>query len=699
MRVTKKWNAYQSPCNTAGYGESEDYSVNVVAASGCTGTPTAGTAVGPAQACNGIALTINLNGSTVATGIKYQWEKTTVGGSGWVPMTNDTTTVLTTTLSGAGADFRCVITCTNSSLFVNSNVVSVGLQTTNCPPLNDAVCSAITLILNGTADCQNTTYATSVADPAFTCSTPNNTTWYKYTPAATGIVQFTITPPASGDTLRGWIGVYTATGTCPGALTFTDVLTPTIVSCKSFGALAQGPVTFLANLTAATEYYFMIDGFSGDVGQYCISIQTPPVAPNCTTNISPTNLATNVPTSVTFKWNTVVGATSYDLYVGTANPPTTLLGNFITDSAVATGAAFSTVYYWYVVPKNGSVAATGCTSNITSFTTVSPPPPPSNDECTGAIAVVTGTPVSGTTISATQSQAADSCAGFLGNANDDVWFKFTANQNGDAIITETPSIGTSFDGVIIVYAGACGTLTKIGCADATVGGGVETVTVTGLNSGETYYFRIFGYGGANTEGNFTATISGTALPILLSNFRGERKGATNLINWSTISEKNNKGFELQRSATGDYFLPLTFVESQSSNGNSSSILNYQFTDTKPYSGNTFYRLKQVDINGKSSFSNIILIKGDKVLNLNISDIYPNPVNKILNMIIAAPIDENVNIIITDITGKILKKHNAQVIAGNNNIKLDVNNLASGSYLLKVICNKNCNSSIVKFIKQ
>ena len=939
MRVSKKWNAYQLPCNTGGYGESEDYTINVLAASGCTGKPTAGTATGATQACTGNTFTLTLTGSTVASAIHYQWQTTTIGGSSWANILNDTTPTINVVQGAVGADYRCIVTCTNGSLDDTSTKASVAIQTTGCPPINDACttatnltlgspmsgttvdatqtmaaticssftgtadddvwytftapasgnvtisstptgtldgvivaysgtcgsfteldcsdktfgggtevvsltaltagtvyyfriysygsgatsmgaftalvietptppttcatntlpanaatnvtntpavvlrwsvvagatsydvyhgtvnppttlvgtsttdsalitgtaytttyywyvvpknaggsatgcdanvtsyttsgvpasaanddpCDAITLVLDGASDCKNSAFATSVGDPtSFACSSPNNTLWYKYTPAASGNVQFTFTPPASGDTLNGWLGVYTASGSCPGTLTFTDMTSAALGTCKSFGAFGSASTVFFANLTGGTDYYFMIDGVSGDVGQYCVSIQTPPPAPaTCATNSLPANNAIDVSApSTTLKWVAVSGATSYDVYFGTANPPTTVFATVTADSAQIGGLAYSTVYNWYVVPKNGGGAATGCDANLTSFTTKAPPPPPSNDECDSAFAIIANTPTNGTNTSATQSQVADLCAGSTSTSAADVWYSFTTNQSGNATISVAPVIGSGLDLVVVVYSGTCGSFTSIGCSDNFAGGATEIVNLTGLTASTQYYFRVYGYGSlTSNQGNYVITATGTALPVSITKFTGEKRGSTNLLSWTTSTEVNNKGFELQRSATGDRYLPLSFVETKAINGNSSAVLSYQATDTKPYSGNTYYRLKQVDKNGKISYSNIVSIKGDKVNNLVISDVYPNPASNILNMVVASPNDEMVSVVVTDITGKILQKQATQINSGNNSLKLNVSHLASGSYLLKLVCSNGCNSATIKFVKQ
>jgi hypothetical protein len=290
----------------------------------CSGTPVAGTAVAATPyLCASGTTVLNLSGASSSTGLTYQWQSSPVGTNTWTNIPSATTVPYTATVA-ASADYRCIVTCSNGGASSNSGSTSVTL---GAVPANDDVCNAITLALNGSSHCGNTTCATSVADPAFTSSTPNNTTWYKFTPATTGLINIVMTRPAgiTSGLLNAWVGIYTATGTCP-TLTLTQVTPAT----TGYDLTSSSSVTVATpSLTAGTTYYFMVDGNSSAVGAYCIQIITPPTPPTCTTNISPANAATNVDylslPGVKLKWNTASGATGYDLYWGTVNPPTTLL--------------------------------------------------------------------------------------------------------------------------------------------------------------------------------------------------------------------------------------------------------------------------------------------------------------------------------------------------------------------------------------
>ncbi|MCF8247982.1 MAG: HYR domain-containing protein [Saprospiraceae bacterium] len=94
-------------------------------------------------------------------------------------------------------------------------------------------------------------------------------------------------------------------------------------------------------------------------------------SPNCTANAAPINNTTGVnPASATLSWTTAANASSYDVYLGTANPPTTTVATNVTGtSTTLTNLANGTTYFWFVVPKNAAGSATGCASNLTQFST------------------------------------------------------------------------------------------------------------------------------------------------------------------------------------------------------------------------------------------------------------------------------------------------------------------------------------------
>jgi hypothetical protein len=118
-----------------------------------------------------------------------------------------------------------------------------------------------------------------------------------------------------------------------------------------------------------------------------------------------------------------------------------------------------------------------------------------------------------------------------------------------------------------------------------------------------YYITIDGYAGAACQ--FTLAVgSVVVLPIELVNFDAKSNGHEINLNWTTASEINNDYFTVEKSNDAFSFSSLARVEGA---GNSSSVLNYSYTDLHPYSGVNYYRLKQTDYDGHYSYSDVVAV--------------------------------------------------------------------------------------------
>ena len=187
-------------------------------------------------------------------------------------------------------------------------------------------------------------------------------------------------------------------------------------------------------------------------------------------------------------------------------------------------------------------------------------------------------------------------------------------------------------------------------------------------------------------------------PVEFVSFKGARKEGINQLSWTTATELNNKGFEVQRSLDGEHFSTLRFVGTLAPNGTSSTLLNYQFADDRSPNVSAYYRLKQVNTDGRSKYSNVVLIKGN-VSNITLSGVYPNPVKRDVNITIQSPSNDNLTLIITDLAGKVVNKRIVNVLAGDNKFNFNVETLSAGTYIMKAICANGCEAAVQKFVKQ
>ncbi|MDZ4844546.1 MAG: T9SS type A sorting domain-containing protein [Chitinophagales bacterium] len=116
---------------------------------------------------------------------------------------------------------------------------------------------------------------------------------------------------------------------------------------------------------------------------------------------------------------------------------------------------------------------------------------------------------------------------------------------------------------------------------------------------------------------FSLAGGGVPIPIELLDFKAELAAGKVNLNWSTATETNNAYFTIEKS-NGTDFREVAKIDGE---GNSSSLKTYAAVDEKPYTGISYYRLKQTDFNGKESYSDIASVK-------NVADnqlvVFPNP---------------------------------------------------------------------------
>jgi hypothetical protein len=120
---------------------------------------------------------------------------------------------------------------------------------------------------------------------------------------------------------------------------------------------------------------------------------------------------------------------------------------------------------------------------------------------------------------------------------------------------------------------------------------------------------------------------GPPLPISLLSFIAELKDTVVLLTWVTESEQNNNYFTIERSNNALHWESVGIVKGA---GNSNITLSYSFMDKNPYSGISYYRLKQTDFDGKSDVSDIVSVSNFDVELLNI---FPNPATDNITFVI------------------------------------------------------------------
>lgn len=173
------------------------------------------------------------------------------------------------------------------------------------------------------------------------------------------------------------------------------------------------------------------------------------------------------------------------------------------------------------------------------------------------------------------------------------------------------------------------------------------------------------------------------LPIESSPLFGIVAGRNGELTWETYSEINNQGFEIQRTSDGINWLSIGWIDGA---GNSTETLKYSFTDYNLKPGDFYYRFKQLDYDGKTSYSNIVLLNLNKLSNdQNLFLLYPNPSSNGQNLQIRSWLDKEMEttIQIRDMIGRELAiwKHTFEK---NASIYTLPSNYSPGTYYITII---------------
>lgn len=176
--------------------------------------------------------------------------------------------------------------------------------------------------------------------------------------------------------------------------------------------------------------------------------------------------------------------------------------------------------------------------------------------------------------------------------------------------------------------------------------------------------------------------SSGALPVELTSFTGEIVENTVHLNWETATEINNYGFQVERKSENGNWEKISLIRGS---GNSNSTRHYSYIDRGLNNGVYFYRLRQIDNDGKFKFSKEIEINLSTASEgIIVSQNYPNPFNPETTIKYSIPKDNNVNIVLYNMLGaeqEVLFNHYQK--AGAYSLQFDGSRLPSGVYFYRV----------------
>lgn len=207
--------------------------------------------------------------------------------------------------------------------------------------------------------------------------------------------------------------------------------------------------------------------------------------------------------------------------------------------------------------------------------------------------------------------------------------------------------------------------------------GITTDEIASLMTAGGYLFA-----GTKQNGIWRRPLS-DIIPVELISLSAEKVEGKVILSWKTVTETNNKGFEVQRRSNNSGWTAIQFIKG---NGTTTEMKEYSFNDNiqNMTDGDICYRLKQMDFDGGYKFSKEISVQNTSVLNYSLEQNYPNPFNPATTIKYALPKAGMVTIKVFDMLGnevKILVNENEA--PGSHTINFDASGLSSGIYLYKI----------------
>lgn len=199
-----------------------------------------------------------------------------------------------------------------------------------------------------------------------------------------------------------------------------------------------------------------------------------------------------------------------------------------------------------------------------------------------------------------------------------------------------------------------------------------------LATGDTIIGRAMTTNGAVSTSSIVDTITEgcTSLPVSLLSFTAEKRNNTSMLNWSTVSEINNAYFEVQKSMDGSRFTSIGKVDA----GNRfNATQSYSFIDSKTIIGKNYYRLMQVDKDGRFTYSAIVQLN----MTGTAWSVFPNPATDKTSIQIRSQLG-NVSFTIINNDGKVVYATTRQTAIAGEVIDISLAGFAKGIYLIRMV---------------
>jgi len=267
--------------------------------------------------------------------------------------------------------------------------------------------------------------------------------------------------------------------------------------------------------------------------------------------------------------------------------------------------------------------------------------------------------------------------GAMGNIKPDV----SAPGNGTTSTTNGTGY-SSFSGTSGATPHACGTVALVLSANPNLTPAEVSMVLqtTAVEKGAAGKDNRYGAGRIDAYEAYLLAIA--MIPVELESFTATSNENSVTLNWSTATETNNFGFSIERKNTSDeIWREAGFVAGF---GTTTERRNYSFTDENLNMGAYSYRLKQVDLDGTTEYSDAIVVEVASPEEFVLLQNYPNPFNPSTKIGFSIPQTNNVSIDIYNVVGeKVASLVNSSLEAGYHSVDFDASSLSSGTYVYQL----------------
>lgn len=171
------------------------------------------------------------------------------------------------------------------------------------------------------------------------------------------------------------------------------------------------------------------------------------------------------------------------------------------------------------------------------------------------------------------------------------------------------------------------------------------------------------------------------VPVELNSFAATANLNNVILNWTTLTETNNSGFEIERKSKLSDWVTISFIPGF---GTSTEMHSYNYKDNDLKGGNYSYRLKQIDLDGTFKYSDSIKIEIIAPREFSLKQNYPNPFNPSTTIEFKIPEQAIINLSVYNMLGeRVATIINDMLEGGNHKIEFNASDLASGIYLVKM----------------